>query len=294
MNFVFLTDKLIVFHNVKLYFKQDAEAGIMEVSMAAVNSNENKNPVQSAERIFGVLEMLADTGPIGLMDLSTRLELHKSTVHRLLLSLICMGYVKQEEETGKYMLTFKIVGLSEKVLSKVDIVALIHPLIAELANNCRETVHFVQRRGTEVYYLDKVAPLYPRESAIRMASQVGLARPLYCSAVGKTILAELADEEVEYVWKNSIIEKKTEHTITALWELKKELAAVREKGFAIDNEENELGVRCIAVCIRNHQGQPNNAFSISAPAGRMTEERIQELAYEILKAKQSIQKVLGN
>jgi DNA-binding IclR family transcriptional regulator len=266
----------------------------MEVSMAADNTNESKNPVQSAERIFGVLETLAETGPIGLMDLSTRLELHKSTVHRLLLSLICMGYAKQEEETGKYMLTFKIVGLSEKVLSKVDIVAVVHPLIAELANDCRETVHFVQRRGTEVYYLDKVAPLYPRESAIRMASQVGLARPLYCSAVGKAILAEMEDEEVEYIWKNSFIEKKTDYTITALWELKKELEEVREKGFANDNEENELGVRCIAVAIRNHQGQPNNAFSISAPAGRMTEERIKELAEEILKTKQAIQKVLGH
>lgn len=261
--------------------------------MVIDQTNENKNPVQSAERIFKVLEMLAETGPIGLMDLSTRLGLHKSTVHRLLLSLICMGYVEQEE-TGKYMLTFKIVGLSEKVLSKVDIVALVHPLITELANKCRETVHFVQRRGTEVYYLDKVAPLYPRESAIRMASQVGLARPLYCSAVGKAILAELTDDEVEYIWNNSTIEKKTEYTITALDELKKELDVVREKGYAIDNEENELGVRCIAVCIKNHHGLPNNAFSISAPAGRMTNDRIEELAVEILKAKQAIQKVLGH
>ena len=260
--------------------------------MSTNHINESKNPVQSAERIFSVLEMLAETGPIGLMDLSMRLKLHKSTVHRLLLSLICMGYVKQED-SGKYMLTFKLVGLSEKVLARVDIVALVHPLITELANECRETVHFVQRRGTEVFYLDKVAPLYPRESAIRMASQVGLARPLYCSAVGKAILAELSDDEVEYIWRNSIIEKKTEYTITALWELKRELAVIREKGYSIDNEENELGVRCIAVCIKNHQGLPNNAFSISAPAGRMTNERVQELSVEILKTKQAIQQVLG-
>lgn len=258
------------------------------------DKNDMKNPVQSAERIFGVLETLAETGPIGLMDLSARLSLHKSTVHRLLLSLICMGYVKQEEESGKYKLTFKVVELSEKVLSKVDIVSLVHPLIADLANSCRETVHFVQRRGTEAYYLDKVAPLYPHESTIRMASQVGLARPLYCSAVGKAILAEMKEEEVEYIWNNSIIEKKTEHTITTLSKLQKELIDIRNKGYALDNEENEIGVRCIAACVRNHKGQPDNAFSISAPAGRMPDERIANLATEILKAKAEMQKVLGN
>lgn len=257
------------------------------------DNNEIKNPVQSAERIFGVLETLAETGPIGLIDLSDRLGLHKSTVHRLLLSLTCMGYVKQEEENGKYKLTFKIVEISEKVLSKVDIVSVIHPLIAELANDCRETVHFVQRRGTEVFYLDKVAPLYPHESAIRMASQVGLARPLYCSAVGKAILAEMKNEEVEYIWNNSIIEKKTENTITTLSEIQKELNVIRKNGYALDNEENEIGVRCIAACVRNHKGQPNNAFSISAPAGRMTDDRIAKLAKDVLKTKEAIQKVLG-
>jgi DNA-binding IclR family transcriptional regulator len=261
--------------------------------MSIDNQKEMKNPVQSAERIFSVIETLAETGPIGLMDLSTRLALHKSTVHRLLLSLICMGYVKQQEETGKYMLTFKVVELSEKVLSKVDIVSVVHPFITELANSCRETVHFVQRRGTEVFYLDKVAPLYPYESAIRMASQVGLARPLYCSAVGKAILAEMTDKEVEYIWNNSLIEKKTDYTIVSVTELKKELGEIREKGYALDNEENEMGVRCIAVCVRNHMRQPNNAFSISAPASRMTDERINNLAVDILKTKEAIQKVLG-
>lgn len=257
------------------------------------DSNEVKNPVQSAERIFGVLETLAETGPIGLIDLSSRIGLHKSTVHRLLLSLICMGYAKQEEETGKYQLTFKVVELSEKVLSKVDIVSIVHPLIAELANDVRETVHFVQRRGTDVFYLDKVAPLYPHESAIRMASQVGLARPLYCSAVGKAILAELKDDEVEYIWNNSMIEKKTDYTITTLPELQKELKDIRKNGYALDNEENELGVRCIAACVRNHNGQPNNAFSISAPAGRMTDDRITKLAIDMLRTKLALQKVLG-
>ena len=262
--------------------------------MIEKNANDVKNPIQAAERIFGVLETLAVTGPIGLVELSTRLALHKSTVHRLLVSLICMGYVNQDEDTGKYMLSFKIVELSEKVLSKVDAIGIIRPFIEDLANDCRETVHFVQRRGTEVFYLDKVAPLYPQESAIRMASQVGLSRPLYCSAVGKAILADMTESDVRYIWENSLIEKKTEHTITEYEELLEDLIKIRERGYSLDNEENEMGVRCIAVSIKNHKGVPNNAFSISAPAVRMSDERIELLAQEVLKTKIAVQKALGH
>ena len=205
-----------------------------------------------------------------------------------------MGYVNQDEETGKYMLSFKIVELSEKVLSKVDVISIVRPFMEGLANDCRETVHFVQRRGMDVFYLEKVAPLYPQESAIRMASQVGLSRPLYCSAVGKAILADMADDEVRYIWENSLIEKKTEHTIIEYAELQKDLTKIREKGFALDNEENEIGVRCIAVSIKNLNGVPNNAFSISAPAVRMSDERIDLLAQEVLKTKIAVQNALGH
>lgn len=253
-----------------------------------------KNPVQSAERIFRVMETLADTGAIGLTELSDRLGLNKSTVHRLLLSLICMGYVVQDEETSKYALSFKLVELSGKILSNVDIISIVHPYIEDLANRCRETVHFVQRRGAEVFYLDKVSPLQPQPSAIRMASQVGTTRPLYCSGVGKAILAQMSADEVEYLWNHSEIEKKTEYTITSLEGLKKELDEIRSRGYAIDNEENELGVRCIAVCILNHKGEPANALSISAPISRMTDERVQELGVEILKTQEVILRALGH
>ena len=235
-------------------------------------TEKSKNPVQAAERRFSVMETLAQTGPVGLVELSGMLGLHKSTVHRLLLSLTCMGYVQQDEETSKYMLTFKLVELSEKILAKVDILTVVHPYITRLANDCNETVHFVQRRGTEVFYLDKVAP---------------------CSGVGKSILAEMSEEEVRYIWNHSEIEKKTEHTIVTLDELLKELQIVKEKGYALDNEENELGVRCIAVCVPDHRGRPMNAFSISAPVGRMTDERINELAVQILRTKEEIQLRLG-
>lgn len=252
-----------------------------------------KNPIQSAQRIFSVLETLAEQGPMGLMELSGMLDLHKSTVHRMLLSLHYMGYVHQDSETGKYSLTFKIVEISGKILSKVDLLGIVHPYISDLANRCQETVHFVQRRGENVLYLDKVAPITPQESSIRMASQVGFIRPMYCSGVGKAMLAEMPPEHQKYIWDHSIIEQKTEHTIMTWEALKQELESIGKNGYALDNEENELGVRCIAVCVRNHKGEPDNAFSISAPVSRMTDDRISVLASQVLKTKELIQKALG-
>lgn len=254
---------------------------------------ENKNPIQSAERIFLVLETLADCPPVGLVELSNRLKLHKSTVHRLLSSLIFMGYVKQDDETDKYMLTFKLVKLSSKILSRMDVLSIAHPFMEQLALKCQETVHFVQRDGTDMIYLDKVEPPIVRESSIRMASQVGLSRPMYCSGVGKSVLAELPNQTIEEIWKNSIIEKKTEHTIITLNDLFKELELVRQHGYALDREENEIGVTCIAACIFTYQQFPKYAFSISAPTSRMTAERIQELAADVLNAQKKLSAALG-
>src|SRR5689334_2916519 len=98
----------------------------------------NKNPIQSAERIFQVLETLAQMGPIGLMDLSNQLGLHKSTVHRLLTSLIYMGYARQDEDTQKYMLSYKIVGLSGQLLDKIDILPIAHSYMKQLAEQSQE------------------------------------------------------------------------------------------------------------------------------------------------------------
>lgn len=253
---------------------------------------EAKNPVQSAERIFQVLETLSD-GPIGLMDISKRLNLHKSTTHRLLTSLIYMNYAKQDEYTGKYTLTFKIVELSGKILSSIDMLSIAHPYVEHLAFKCQETVHLVQRNGNDMVYIDKVEPPTVRESAIRMASQIGLARPMYCSGVGKAILAELPVKEVEMIWENSIIEKRTEHTIVTLEHLLEELGEIHKKGYAIDNEENEIGVRCIAACIFDYHGKARHAFSISAPSSRMSEERIKELSRFVLQTKKELSKELG-
>ena len=109
------------------------------------NSQESKNPIQVADRLFQTLELLAANGPMGLMEISLQLSLNKSTVHRILNSLIYMGYARQNPADNRYELSFKIVGLANQMMEKVDIVTLVRPYLRKLMEATGETVHFVER-----------------------------------------------------------------------------------------------------------------------------------------------------
>lgn len=246
---------------------------------------ETKNPIQVADRLFLVLETLAETGPVTLAELCSHLDLNKSTVHRLLCSLIYMGYVKQEGETGKYSLSFKLLALSNKLLARMDILDTVRPYLKKLSRLTGETVHFVQREHTDAVYIYKEESY---QNSIRMVSKVGSRIPLYCSGVGKAIAADLDEAQIKALWENSSIQKLTPHTITDYAQFLKKIEEVRKKGYALDDEENELGVRCIAVSIPDYRNEPKYAFSISAPVVRMSDSRIQELSKIALEIKSEI------
>ena len=251
---------------------------------------EAKNPVQSAERIFQVLEMLADNGEMGLMELSTALGLHKSTVHRLLMSLIYMGYAKQSEKTQKYMLTYKLVNMSGKILDRMDIVEIAKPYLERLSAISGETVHLVRRDGSDILYIYKIEA---KVGTIRMVSHVGMIHPMYCSGVGKAIMATLPEKEVKKIWDASVIERKTDKTIVTYEDMLTTLEEVRKNGYALDDEENEEGVRCIAASLRGYGKSVKYAFSVSGPVSRMTKERVEELAVDIKKVQAELSRELG-
>lgn len=249
-----------------------------------------KNPIQVSERIFNTIECLAQNGAMGLQELSSKLKLNKSTVHRILNSLICMDYVRQDTESLKYSLSFKICGLSHQILEKNSIIDIAHPYIKELSTASGETVHLVQIDGINATYIDKVEA---SQNSVRMISMVGKSIPLYCSGVGKAMLADMPDEKIESIWKRSSIHKLTEHTITKYVDFIKLIGEIRKNGYALDDEENELGVRCIAVALKGYDGKSTHAISISAPKDRMSNERILELKEMILKSKRQIENEIG-
>lgn len=246
---------------------------------------ESKNPIQVADRLFLTLETLASTGPVALADLSRELDLNKSTTHRLLSSLIYMGYVKQDTETQKYDLSLKILTLSNRLLDRLDILESVRPYLKKLARETGETVHFVQLDEQDAIYIYKEESY---QNSVRMVSKVGNRIPLYCSGVGKAMAADMEEKQIRAFWEASHIEKLTPHTITDYDRFLERIEEVREKGYALDDEENELGVRCIAVSLPDYKGHPRYAFSISAPAARMTDERIEEISHLILKVKKEI------
>ncbi len=235
---------------------------------------EEKNPIQVADRLFQAMETLASDGAMGLLELSNKLELNKSTTHRVLNSLIYMGYVRQDKETSKYSLSFKICGISSQLLTQIDIVSIARPLLKQLSSEIGETIHLVQRDGNQAVYIDKVESF---SNSIRMASKVGYTVPLYCSGVGKALLAQMSDKKIKKIWKSSEIKTLTEHTITDFDTFMNEIAHIRELGYALDNQENELGVRCLAHSFKSFDGKNTYAISISAPIDRMTDSRIMEL-----------------
>ena len=249
-----------------------------------------KNPIQVAERLFQVIERLAENGPMGIMDLSAELGFHKSTTHRLVTSLQYMGYIRQDEESLKYALSLKFLEIGSKILEQTNMASLIHPSLKKLSEQTGETVHLVRREGTEAVYIDKVESTV---SSIRMVSRVGSRIPLYCSGVGKAIMATLPDEEVKKIWNESIIEKKTDKTITDFSQMQEVLEEVRQNGYALDDEENEKGVRCIAACLHGYQKEVKYAFSISGPTSRMTRERVKELAVDVKKVQEELSRELG-
>ena len=248
-----------------------------------------KNGTQSIQRIFGVIEALAARpGGTSLQQLCAATGLAKSTAHRMLASLVEMGYVVQDSFTTRYRLTLKLFELGSAVVNDMDILAVARPHLDRLSRQTGEAVHLVIRDARDIVYI------YKTESGpSRMSSRVGLRSPLYCTGVGKAILSTLPRAEVEEIWRQSQPRKLTEHTITDLNGLLSQLAQVRTRGYAIDDEENEPGIRCVALAIPGPGGRADSAFSISGLAPYMTTERIRRISTLALETRADILRDLG-
>ena len=242
------------------------------------------NPIQVADRLFGALEYLVRNGQSPLAQLAQALQLNKSTAHRVLASLQYLDYVRQDPESGQYEATFKLVDLADRLMEQVDVAQMVRPHLKKLAEEVHETVHFVERDGSEVIYIDKVDSY---DHSVRMTSHIGSRIPFYRSGVGKAMAANMSDPQIRALWEGCTIERKTAYTITNLDEFMEEITEIRRKGYALDNEENEAGVRCIAAAL-SLEGGSRYAFSISVPISRMDNDRIRELAGIVLAVKAEV------
>ncbi len=249
-----------------------------------------KQIVQSVDRALSILEALSDHNEgLGITEIAKGTNLHKSTVYRLLTTLIFKDYVEQDLETNRYRLSMKLFELGNKKIRDIDLLSISKPYTRELMESVNEVVHLVIRVGNNIIYIDKV----DANNTIRMASNIGRRSPLYCTSVGKAMMAFLSEDEVEKIWNTSEVKKQTDNTIMDLEGLKKELKKISQLGYAEDDEENELGVRCIGAPVFNYRGEVEGAISISGPTLRVTKEKVEEYGKKVKKYADLISKELG-
>jgi DNA-binding IclR family transcriptional regulator len=246
--------------------------------------------VQVLDRALAILDVLSASGPdLPLAEIAEKLGLHKSTAHRLIMVLERQNLIERNSASGRYRLGLKLFELGTKAVSRLDLRDRARPMLERLVVETGETVHLCILDDTEVVYLDKIEP----ERPVRMACVVGRRNPAYCTAVGKSILAHLPDSQVEEIARKRELKAMTANTITSLPELKAELAVIRRRGYAIDDEEIEDGLRCVGCAVRDYSGQAVAAISVSGPAFRVTPQKVTALSQLLTAAAARLSAELG-
>lgn len=246
--------------------------------------------VQTLERSLDILEVLAQAEePLGVTEIGSRINLHKSTVHRIIGTLCYRGYVEKEKDTDRYRLGLKIMELGISCVNDLEIRAVAEPYLAEVVKRFDETVHLVLFDDAEIVYIDK------KESSqvIGMRSHVGKRAPMHCTAVGKAILAFLPQEEILQIIKAKGLPKFTQKTIITTENLFKELEIIKQTKIGHDDEENEVGIICLGTPVFHYSGRVIGGVSVSGPATRMLEKGLDAIGDELRWAGKEISRRLG-
>jgi DNA-binding IclR family transcriptional regulator len=244
----------------------------------------------STSRLFQIIEFMASSNDwVSVRTMARELHISAATAYRALDSLKSIGYVLQDPHDSRYQLSLKIAWVSAQVLENVQLRQIARPFLQHLTSVTNETTHLAVLEGTEFVYIDKV----DNTQAVRMRSRVGQRGQLHCTAAGKSMLAFLPQSEVVPILKRLKFQPVTQNTITDAKKFQEHLAKVRQIGYAVDDEENEVGIRCIGSPIYDHAGRLSGALSISGWTITMTRERVPQLAPELLLTCRHISNALG-
>lgn len=247
--------------------------------------------IKVLEKALAVLELFDQPSvELTATGVAKKLGMSKSTAFRILSVLEARSYLERARDDGAYRLGFMLHRLGSLVEGRAVIQRRARPVLEELKQECDETVHLVVLDDGEALYLDKIEG----RKAIRVVSRVGMRLPLHCSGVGKVLLASLSDDEVDAIIRLRELAPFTPNTITERAKLRAELRLVRRKGFAIDNEEIELGLKCVAAPVRDASGGVVAAVSISGPKYRFDEATTRELVRLLCRAGARISAALGH
>lgn len=247
--------------------------------------------IQAVDHALDLLEQFHDdVDELGVTELSKRLKLHKNNVFRLLATLESRGYIEQNRVTENYRLGLKTLELGQTFIKQMGLLRQSRPILESLVNECNETAYVAILKDLSIVYLDVVETTL----TVRVVPRVGSRLPAYCTAAGKVQIAYMTDEELDTFLPSKELKGFTPNTVTDKDELKKHLKQVVELGYAIDNEELDIGVRCVAAPIRDYTRRIIGAVSLSGPSMRFTDERMDNVLIPLVrKASEEISMKLG-
>ncbi|MFW6116480.1 MAG: IclR family transcriptional regulator [bacterium] len=245
--------------------------------------------VQSVSRALRLLDTLAEAGtPMSLQELSNRTELHASTAHRLLRTLLQHRYVSQDPDTKKYDLGIGIVELASGLKLVAKLRAEAESFVDSLAKEVGETVNLVVPHGQKCMVIDRVESVH----MLRCSMPVGASMPLHCTAAGKALLAYMPKEEAEEIMRGKL-EALTSNTITDGHQLREELRSIRAQGYSVDCGERDPEIRCVAAPIRDGSGSIVASMSVSAPGSRLSPSDLKGMAERVRRTAALISSALG-
>jgi IclR family KDG regulon transcriptional repressor len=261
-------------------------AKLQRTSKAAVE----RYRIHVIDRAAQILDCFGfDHQELSVSEIGAKTGLHRSTAHRILMALEYNDLIKQNPSTGKYHLGIKLFKLGHQAVSQLNLREICRPFLSRLMNDTKETIHLAVLDDDQVLYLDKVEGPH----ALRMPSRVGRYIPTYCTSLGKAMLSCLDDQEVKSILRRQTLKPHTENTVKNINQLLADLRSVRKRGYAVDNEEIEIGLRCVGAPLRDYTGGMVGAISVAAPSARLSEKNTPVTGRMIIAIAAEISEQLG-
>jgi DNA-binding IclR family transcriptional regulator len=272
----------------------ERKAGSMALTERKVPASEGARgrsiyDVAVLQKALDLLEVIAEEPDLGLSELSERTGASKASTYRMLSTLESRGFVAKDSETRKYAPGVQLVALSCAVVARLDLVKAARPYMEQLQRMFDETINLGILADGEVIYVD----ILGRAQGLRMAAQVGARDALHSTSLGKAILSALPASEARELLSSYRRLASTPRTIVGLEALMTDLAAVAARGYSIDDEENEVGARCVGVPIRDLSGRVIGAISVSGPATRISQELMATIGMRLQDAAAGIEEQMG-
>jgi IclR family transcriptional regulator, acetate operon repressor len=250
-----------------------------------------ESPSVAVERALAMLEAVAQE-PEGLSNaaISRKLQIPKSSASYILRTLETQGYLNRDPETGKYRVGLKILSLGRGALSGIDVREVALPVMRNLMEKTHLTCHLAILDGPDAVYIEKVEP----QGFIRMDTWVGRRMRVHATSVGKALVAYIPQEKLQKILAERGMEKRTAKTITSTTRLLKELEKVRAQGYAVDDEENNLGARCLGAPVFNQSGAIEASLGLSGTTNQVNEQTMPRIIETLKDAARHVSMQLGH